>query len=102
MFIKPLFCEWDLVRARRILGSWTSPRRLSSDEADIIVRMIAQGIAEGRRYGFELAEAELGEVLVEGTLAISQQAPGNGQAARCGRLGCRASARKKPNVRLHQ
>jgi len=47
-----------LVRARRILGSWTSPRRLSSDEADIIVRMIAQGIAEGRRYGFELAEAE--------------------------------------------
>ena len=58
MFIKPLFCEWDLVRARRILGSWTSHKRLSSDEADVIVRMIAQGIAEGRRYGFELAEAE--------------------------------------------
>ena len=58
MFIKPLFCEWDLVRARRILGSWTSVKRLSSDEADIILRMIAQGIAEGRRYGFELAEAE--------------------------------------------
>ena len=58
MPIKPLFVEWDLVRARRILSSWTSLKRLSSDEADIIARMIAQGIAEGRRSGLELAEAE--------------------------------------------
>jgi hypothetical protein len=58
MPIKPLFVERDLVRARRILSSWTSHKRLSSDEADIIARMIAQGIAEGRRSGLELAEAE--------------------------------------------
>jgi hypothetical protein len=58
MPIKSLFVERDLVRARRILNSWASVKRLSSDEADIIARMIAQGIAEGRRCGFELAEAE--------------------------------------------
>ena len=58
MPIKPLFVERDLVRARRILSSWTSFKRLSSDEADIIARMIAQGIAEGRRSGLDLAEAE--------------------------------------------
>jgi hypothetical protein len=48
----------DLARARRILSSWTSLKRLSSDEAEIIARMIAQGIAEGRRDGLDLAEAE--------------------------------------------
>ena len=58
MPIKLPICERDLRRARQILGSWTPHKRLSSDEADIIVRMIAQGLAEGRRYGFELAEAE--------------------------------------------
>jgi hypothetical protein len=59
MAIKPLFIpfcfETDLARARRILNSWTSLKRLSSDDAEIIVRMIAQGIAEGRKYGMELA-----------------------------------------------
>ena len=58
MPIRPDFSERDLARARRILSSWTSLKRLSSDEADIIARMIAQGIAEGRRSGLELAEAE--------------------------------------------
>ena len=58
MPIKLLFGEWDLVRARQILSSWTPNRRLSGDEVDIIVRMIAEGIAEGRRHGFEMAEAE--------------------------------------------
>ena len=57
MPIRPDFSERDLARARRILSSWTSLKRLSSDEADIIARMIAQGIAEGRRSGLELAEA---------------------------------------------
>jgi hypothetical protein len=62
MPIKPLFnpeCfETNLARARRILNSWTSLKRLSSADAEIIVRMIAQGIAEGRRCGLELAESE--------------------------------------------
>lgn len=50
--------DTDLVRARRILNSWRPVKRLSGDEAGIIVRMIAEGIAEGRRLGWELAEAE--------------------------------------------
>jgi hypothetical protein len=58
MQIKMPFCERDLVRARQILNSWTTRKRLSSDEADIIVRMIAQGIAGGRREGLEMAAAE--------------------------------------------
>jgi len=58
MPIKPLFIATDLMRARQILSSWTSAKRLSSDEADIIIRMIAQGISEGRRKGLALADAE--------------------------------------------
>lgn len=59
MSIKPLpFVGTDLSRARQILKSWTSLRRLTSDETDIVVRMIAQGLAEGRKLGFELATAE--------------------------------------------
>ena len=50
--------ERELARARQILSSWTGFKRLSSDEADVIARMIAQGTAEGRRYGLELAGAE--------------------------------------------
>jgi hypothetical protein len=48
----------DLARARQILGSWISSDRLSSDEGEVIARMIAQGIGEGRRQGLELAEGE--------------------------------------------
>jgi hypothetical protein len=43
---RPISFEMDLARARRIMSLWTSLKRLSSDEAEIIVRMIAQGIAE--------------------------------------------------------
>jgi hypothetical protein len=52
---RPISSEMDLARARRIMGSWTPLKRLSSDEAEMIVRMIAQGIAEGRRHGWEMA-----------------------------------------------
>jgi hypothetical protein len=52
---RPISFEMDLGRARRIMGSWTSHKGLSSDEAEMIVRMIAQGIAEGRRHGWEMA-----------------------------------------------
>jgi len=55
---RPISFEMDLARARRILGSWTPLKRLTSDEAEIIVRMIAQGIGEGRRHGWEMAEVE--------------------------------------------
>ena len=50
--------ERELARARQILSSWTGFKRLSSDEADVVARMIAQGIAEGRRFGSKLAGAE--------------------------------------------
>ena len=52
---RPISFEMDLARARRIMSSWTSLKKLSSDEAEIIVRMIAQGIAECRRHGWEMA-----------------------------------------------
>ena len=59
MSINPLpFVATDLARARHILRSWGSLRRLTADETDIVVRMIAQGFAEGRKHGFELALAE--------------------------------------------
>ncbi|WP_063921245.1 hypothetical protein [Bradyrhizobium sp. AT1] len=59
MSIKPLpFVATDLARARHILRSWGSLRRLTADETDMVVRMIAQGFAEGRKHGFELALAE--------------------------------------------
>jgi hypothetical protein len=58
MPIKSLFVPTDLARARQILSSWASFKELSSDQADIISRMIAQGIAEGRNHGLELAEAD--------------------------------------------
>jgi hypothetical protein len=47
-----------LARARRILSAWTSLNQLSSDDAEIIVRMIAQGIAEGRKQGLELCPTD--------------------------------------------
>jgi len=58
MPIRMSFCERDLARARYIFHSWTPRKKLSSDEVDIIVRMIAQGIAGGRREGLEMAESE--------------------------------------------
>ncbi|MDT7816217.1 MAG: hypothetical protein QOJ42_6133 [Acidobacteriaceae bacterium] len=57
MPIKPLaVTDRDLMRARQIERSWTPPLKgLSGDEAEIIARAIAQGIAEGRKQGLELA-----------------------------------------------
>jgi hypothetical protein len=58
MPIKLLESARDLSRARQIERSWTpflTP--LSSDDSEIIVRAIAQGIAEGRKQGLELAKA---------------------------------------------
>ena len=50
--------EVDLMRARRIERSWTPffLKELSSDQTAIVVRAIAQGRAEGRKEGLELAK----------------------------------------------
>ena len=48
--------DMDIQRARRIERSW-APRDLSVDQAEYVVRAIAQGIAQGRQQGLELAKA---------------------------------------------
>jgi hypothetical protein len=57
MSIKPLeITEMDIQRARRIERSW-APKDLSESQAEYVVRAIAQGIAQGRQQGLELAKA---------------------------------------------
>ena len=48
--------EMDIQRARRIERSW-APEDLTDRQAEYVVRAIAQGIAQGRRQGLELAKA---------------------------------------------
>ncbi|MFB9264424.1 hypothetical protein ACFFWD_14780 [Bradyrhizobium erythrophlei] len=58
MPIRPLeITEMDLMRARRIERAWTPFKRFSDDDAELIVRAIAQGIAIGRKQGLELVMA---------------------------------------------
>jgi len=54
----PIARDWDLVRARQIERSWTPLKRLSATEAEIVTRAIAQGIAEGRKQGLEMAKGD--------------------------------------------
>ena len=46
-------------RGARNDGSWKPLSELSPADAEIVAKAIAQGIAEGRRHGMELAKAEL-------------------------------------------
>jgi hypothetical protein len=55
----PVALYGDLARARQIVRSWNPLDQLSPADAEIIARAIAQGIAEGRRHGLELAKADL-------------------------------------------
>jgi hypothetical protein len=48
----------DLARARQIVRSWEPLYQLSPADAEIVTRAIAEGIAEGRRHGLELAKAD--------------------------------------------
>jgi hypothetical protein len=57
--LPPVALYGDLERARQIARSWKPLDQLSPTDAEIIVRAIAQGIAEGRRHGLELAKAEV-------------------------------------------
>lgn len=60
MPIKPLFVtEMDLVRGRQIVSSLTQLKRLSSDDAELIARTIAQIRAEGRKQGLDLARIDV-------------------------------------------
>jgi len=52
----PPFSERDLARARQIARSWKLCDQLSPDDVEVVARAIAQGIAEGRRNGLEMAQ----------------------------------------------
>ena len=52
----PVVREMDLIRARQIVSSLAPLKRLSSDDAEIIARTIAQSFAEGRKQGLYLAK----------------------------------------------
>lgn len=56
----PLALYGDLERARQIARSWKPLDHLSPDDAEIVVRAIAEGIAEGRRHGFDTARMDVG------------------------------------------
>ena len=56
---RPIVTEIDLLRARQIVCSLTPLKRLSEDDAEIVARAIAEGIAGGRNQGLDQAKAEL-------------------------------------------
>ena len=49
----------DLERARQIARSWKPLDQFSPADAETVARAIAEGIAEGRRHGFEMARADV-------------------------------------------
>jgi hypothetical protein len=55
---RPVVTEMDLLRARQIVCSLTPLKRLSSDDAEIVARAIAEAIAAGRKQGLEMAKVE--------------------------------------------
>ena len=56
---RPIVTEIDLLRARQIVCSLMPLKRLSEDDAEVVARAIARGIACGRKQGLEMAQAEL-------------------------------------------
>ena len=51
----PVAVYGDLARARQIARSWKPLDQLSAANVEIVARAVAQGIAEGRQHGLELA-----------------------------------------------
>lgn len=57
MPIKPVAAtELDMARARQIVRALEPLKGLSCDDAEIVVRTIAQSFAEGRRQGLDIAK----------------------------------------------
>ena len=52
----PVALYGDLGRARQIACFWKLADGLPEEDADNIARAIAQGIAEGRRHGLQMAQ----------------------------------------------
>jgi hypothetical protein len=55
----PLALYGDLARARQIAQSWRPLDHLSPEDAEIVARAIAEGIAVGRRHGLEMTQADV-------------------------------------------
>ena len=55
---RPIVTEIDLLRARQIVCSLMPLKRLSEDDAEIVARAIAEGIAGGRKQGLEMAKVD--------------------------------------------
>jgi hypothetical protein len=55
----PIALYGDLERARQIARSWKPLDQLPTADIEMIVRAIAEGIAEGRRHGLELAKTDI-------------------------------------------
>jgi hypothetical protein len=53
----PVSFYGDLERGRQIARSWKLLDHSSNADAENVARAIAQGIAEGRRHGLEIAKA---------------------------------------------
>ena len=52
----PIALYGDMERARQIAASWKPLEHLSPADAEIVTKAIAEGIARGRRHGFEMAQ----------------------------------------------
>jgi hypothetical protein len=59
--LSPVVTLWDLARGRQIASSWKPLKQLPPAELEIVARAIAEGIAEGRRHGLEMAKADIEE-----------------------------------------
>jgi hypothetical protein len=62
--LPPVATLWDLARARQIASTWKPLNQLPPAELEIVARAIAEGIAEGRRHGLEMAKADVEEYQV--------------------------------------
>jgi hypothetical protein len=64
----PVALYGDLERARQIARSWKPLDHLSPADAEIVARAIAEGIAEGRRHGLEMARSDVEAMALSASL----------------------------------
>lgn len=57
--LPPIAIHWDMERARDIMRAWKPLDLLSPDDAEIVAKAIAEGIARGRRHGIEMGQGHL-------------------------------------------
>jgi hypothetical protein len=55
----PIAIYGDMERARDIMRAWKPLDLLSPDDAEIVAKAIAEGIARGRRHGIEMGQGQV-------------------------------------------